>query len=88
MFRKRQKKALCALIALIHHPGAVFFRNSEVSMPSQSAQGNTPRQLCCIGFSFSAAWAVKPAFPVVTPEKRKQRTASSQNKCFFTMNSL
>ncbi len=45
--RKRKRKAFTRTkIALIHHPGSVFFEEQEVSIPSQSAHGSTPRQLC------------------------------------------
>lgn len=52
--RKRRRKVLHEpQITLIHHQ-VPSFRGTEVSIPSQSAHGSTPRQLCGIGFSSAA----------------------------------
>lgn len=60
-------------------------------MPSQSAHGSTPRQLCCIGFSSSigAGCSVSISARWLQPNRAKsEHAATTENTIFFTVNSL
>ena len=60
-------------------------------MPSQSAHGSTPRQLCCIGFSSSigAGCIASTSERWLQPNKAKsEQAATTENTIFFTVNSL
>ncbi len=62
-----------------------------MSIPSQSAQGSTPRQLCCIGLSSSiaAGWTVSVSARWLQPNSaNSEQAAITENTIFFTLLSL
>ncbi|CCJ88120.1 hypothetical protein BN132_48 [Cronobacter turicensis 564] len=62
-----------------------FSKNSAVSMPSQSAQGSTPFQLCCIGFSSAALVGAKVCISARLLQPNRLKAAAAQKMSFFTV---
>jgi hypothetical protein len=55
-------------------------------MPSQSAQGKIPRQLCCIGFSSSIGWLYRvDSERWLQPIAQRANTPLKENTIFFTV---